>query len=130
MRYLIAEEWKQPSIKGTRRTLLSPWTVVITSSIVVHRVVDLAANGWVYVIVCLSPSHWRIACTEAYRAVCSISCRLHGHCYYDMQSLTHGSLKLLISQVAPAPRPAHVCCLFGITWCGLEVLYMFIAFIS
>ena len=42
-----------------------------------------------------------------------------------MQSQTHGSLILLISQVAPAARPAHVCCLFGVTWFGLEVLYVY-----
>ena len=34
-----------PSFKGTGRTFLSLWTVMITSSIVVHMVIDLAANG-------------------------------------------------------------------------------------
>ena len=33
-----------PPFNGTGQTFLSPWTVMITSSIVVHWVVDLAAN--------------------------------------------------------------------------------------
>ena len=119
-----------PPFKGTGRTFLSPWTVVITSSIVIHRVVDLASNGMghMYVIVCLSPSYWRIACTEVYRAICSTSYPLHGHCCYDIQSLTHAWLSYYSfhkSHHAAAARPVHACCLSGVTWFGLRVLYVY-----
>ena len=44
-----------------------------------------------------------------------------------MQSLTHAYSYYSFhkSHHAAAARPVHACCLFGVTWFGLDVLYVY-----